>query len=664
MTIVNGVKWVEPNSDVKKEVKELANMPKFSKYSKETLYFLAARGINTDKKLDEILAGNIAKLKVNRNYNPITKKTDVSYTISDPNLISPVYLNEQGNVILMPDTDQPVYKSEHEMVSEIISGQFDPAVMKDSNKFVDTLNKLVNESKHPLNVVIYGDYDADGITATTVMMRGLKLIYDQKINVDYFINNRFKLGYGLNPQGMQQLLKQFPKTDVIITVDNGIVAFDGVEEAVKNGVKVLITDHHLPHPSGKLPDALAIVDPHQEDDEYPFEDICGCVVAWKLMQLAAKKYNSEKLSAIIDLVDFCGISTLSDVMPLRSENRLFVKALIYKLNHRKPGNSNSWGSRYSLNALLSALKKTPDFNEETIKFYLAPAINASARVTGESRLVVDMLNSKNSFDVIEKANKLAKINEERKATTNEILDNIDKNNLIDTSKKLIVYYDENIGDGIIGLVAGKLTEQYHRPSIVLTHDGDIYKGSGRSIEGFDITHALYAINQPRNGLIQFGGHVGACGLSVSSTKIEAFTKAIQDYADKNLSDDLMQKKVNVDIIFNDENTKLLEETQELDQFRPFGESFEEPLVEFQNHHIVANQLMGKGKSDEERVHEKLLAKNIVMNYFNGRKYYEKYIAPESKAVNVDVLGTLSLSAFGGNVRPDFQVLDDNITLAF
>jgi len=222
-----------------------------------------------------------------------------------------------------------------EILDDDIMNQHNPLELKDMDKMVSLLKQYVQESKH---IVIYGDYDSDGACATAIAVLCLR---ELGVQVDYFINNRFVHGYGMTPKGVQDLIKRYPTTDVILTVDNGIVAFEGIEAAVRAGIDVLITDHHEPLPDGTLPNALAVVNPKRLDDTYPFSEICGATVIYKVM-LSLYMELGEPLDYVYSMIDIVGMATVGDVMPLRDENRLFVKEAIKQIN-RNP--------RYAFKAL-------------------------------------------------------------------------------------------------------------------------------------------------------------------------------------------------------------------------------------------------------------------------------------------------------------------------
>lgn len=628
-------RWIIPQN-YQQQINELRNSdPAFASYSDDTLMFLLQRGINTRTKLQMIL-----------------------------------------------DTD--------------LTHQHDSSLMTDSIKFVDTLNKLVmdkwDSTGQPLNIVIYGDYDGDGITATTVMLKSLNAVYLGRVNLNYFINNRFRLGYGMNPQGIHELVQKFPDTELIITVDNGIVAFDGIKEARKLGINVLVTDHHKPNADGLKVDALAIVDPHQKGDKYPFKDICGCVVAWKMMQLLAYRVypdRPELFKYIFNLVDLCGISTISDVMPLIDENRLFVKHFLAECNKRHdeaPYYGSNLGVRYLLQEISDHHHQNAPYDEETIKFYIAPMINSSARVTGDSDIPMTILNSNDPKVVSQACDQLEQINEQRKNTSSNVIHKINEKHLVDTSKKFLLYVDEGIGDGIIGLVSGKLTEKYNRPSIVLTHDvvngKDIYKGSGRSIEGFDITDMLVQISKQyerdthsdKKLIAQFGGHVGACGLTVAAEQLETFEKYVWQFAEQHLAPELMQKKVKVDVVFTPESHPYAF-AKEVEQFKPFGEGFEAPIIAYHNFKVDQVQILGSKLPLEQRVHMKFSTPNANVLFWSGRKTFDTLIGQDynpnynqwgkgrpTPELTLDLVGSIVPSDYQFDDRPVITVLDDNFAI--
>ena len=622
-------KWLLPNKQIMQKVVQMKQDPAFKHYDDAVILFLAQRDVTTADDLAEILDTNLAHAH-------------------------------------------------------------DPALLKDSTKFVEILNKLVEQQnqqhQQPLQIVIYGDYDADGVISTYIATFCLEQLFADQVNVEHFINDRYHLGYGISVDGMKALLKQFPQTQLIITVDNGIMGFAGIDYAQKHGIHVLVTDHHEPEANGQLPAADAVVDLKRQDDSYPFKGLSGAGVIWKIMQLAAhlNHASGQVKKTINDLVDYVGISTVGDVMPLRDENRIFVKESLRRINHGRK--NDLWGSRYAIRTMIETFidnkKLRLPLDEQSFGFYLVPMINAVSRMTGSIELVFQLFNSRDVDDMRRKAAQLFQINEDRKTLTNNLLDQIDARNLVNDKHRFIVfdldtvqtltYQNKRISAGLIGLVAGRLEDEYHRPVIVFTHDQDgTMKGSARSIENFNMIQALRQLNQYLPGtLLQFGGHQQAAGLTIKESEFANFTKAIYSYSDQLLSATDIIPEVQVDTLIN-ENTLSVAIARQFKQFKPFGAGFQAPHILLQKYPIFYTQAMPKAAEPQDRIHLKLIGKDTVVLYWRGTRNYRKLVQryaqqhPDAnlKKIRINAVGDIALSQFGGKNRAEFTIKDDNIRIA-
>src|SRR5690625_3331568 len=445
-----------------------------------------------------------------------------------------------------------------EILDDDIMNQHNPLELKDMDKMVSLLKQYVQESKH---IVIYGDYDSDGACATAIAVLCLR---ELGVQGDYFINNRFVHGYGMTPKGVQDLIKRYPTTDVILTVDNGIVAFEGIEAAVRAVIDVLITDHHDPLPDGTLPNALAVVNPKRLDDTYPFSEICGATVIYKVM-LSLYMELGEPLDYVYSMIDIVGMATVGDVMPLRDENRLFVKEAIKQIN-RNP--------RYAFKALKEEIGRS-EIDEGTFGFQFVLMINAIGRLNGTIDEAVEMFLATDPEDVQKYVDFLVETNQKRKDLTREQEEIAIKMVEKRWFEPVIVLANEDFHEGIVGLVAGRIKEKYHRPTIVLTKDSNgIWKGSGRIIEAFSLIDNLHEIKDTLN---HFGGHDMACGVGVKEGDVDRFRQAMIKRANLTLTEDDYIPTVTIDVtIGSHEVTETL--VDELDQLKPFGTQFEEPNI--------------------------------------------------------------------------------------
>lgn len=401
-----------------------------------------------------------------------------------------------------------------ESVSEFLENDgelSDPFLIKDMDKAVNRIRKAVDNYE---KIAVYGDYDADGVTATALLYLYLEAIGG---NVTYYIPSRIDEGYGLHNQAIDFLCEQGVK--LIITVDNGI---NSIEEAnyIKNkGIDLVITDHH--HVGKKLPDAVAVVNPHRDDDKSPFKELAGVGVAFKL---AAALEDGDCESVLADFADIVAIGTIADIVPLKGENRILAIRGIQAINDSQ---------RVGINALREIVGyHDKAFNSTGVAFTISPRINAAGRV--ESAVTaLKLLLADDEVDAQMLAKQLDGFNGIRQETEADIVRDavaqIENDDRLKYSKVLVVDGD-NWHSGVIGIVASKLVERYGKPAIVIAKDGSgIAKGSCRSIEGFSLFDAL---SDSSDLLVRFGGHTLAAGFSVADENIEQFRNRLNLYADK------------------------------------------------------------------------------------------------------------------------------------
>lgn len=518
------------------------------------------------------------------------------------------------------------------ILDDDIMNQHNPCLMKDSDKLIQNLKSAIEQEKH---LVIYGDYDSDGASATAIAVMCLRHL---GAKVDYWINNRFVHGYGITPQGVEDLVKKFPTVDVIVTVDNGIVGFDGVQAAVDKGIDVLVTDHHEPSPDGKLPNASAVVDPKRLDDEYPFKGICGATVIYKMMMYLFLEMGKD-LDYVYSMVDIVGMATVGDVMPLIDENRLFVKESIKSINKHP---------RYVFQALKEAIGKD-SIDEGTFGFQFVPMINSIGRLHGSINEAVDMFLAKDKDEVDRLVAYLVKTNEERKNLTEKqeklAISMVEKKGV----QPVIVLAHEDFHEGIVGLVAGRIKEKYHRPTIVMTKVGDsIWKGSGRSIEGFSLIQTLHKIKPV---LHHYGGHDAACGVGVEEQNLQAFEEAMIKEAKNTLTAEDLIPKIVVDVFVKPEEvTEQL--VEELELLKPYGTNFTSPNIAVQDFNISRTFFMGK---DEK--HLKLSDGRLSLIMWNGADYYKNELL---HTPCVQAIGTPSLNYWNGKTSVQMMVDGENL----
>ena len=320
-----------------------------------------------------------------------------------------------------------------------LSDAHNPSLLKDSDKFVEGMKKAIDENH---KIVIMGDYDADGVNATAIAMLALRNL---NLNVDFYINNRFVEGYGMTPLSLENILKAHPDVKTIITVDNGIVAFEAVQQAVDLGIQVLLTDHHEPREDEVYPNAYAVVDPKREDCKYPFSDICGAGVIFKLMLLLYWELGLE-LDYVYELLDLLAVATVADVMSLTEENRVFVKEGLNLIRSEQRLFFKILNEKMSITTI----------DEETIGFKYGPAINAIGRLDGCPSIVVEAMISDDIGFVTEICERMVKTNERRKELSAEHEKRAEEILSEQEERDVIVIYDEDFEEGLVGIVAGRV----------------------------------------------------------------------------------------------------------------------------------------------------------------------------------------------------------------
>lgn len=382
-----------------------------------------------------------------------------------------------------------------------------PYEMADIEKAADIINQSIEAGE---KIAVYGDYDCDGVTATALLYNYLKV---REANCHYYIPDRFDEGYGMNSNAVKRLFNEHTK--LIVTVDNGIVCNEEIALAKELGMKVVVTDHHLP--SDTLPDADAIVDPHLKHCNSTFKDICGAQVVFRLICVLENKEPEELLPYFADILS---LAVIADIMPLTLENRSIVKCGIEKIKT---------SATTGISALLNvAGVDISSVNASRIAFGLCPRINAAGRMGSASR-AVELLTTDNMMIALSIANEIDADNSARQHIEKKIFEQAVE--IIETQRlmydRVIVAAGNGWHHGVVGIVAARLTEKYGCPTVLISVDGDLACGSGRSIEGFSLFNA---INSCKDLMIKFGGHDQAAGVTLNPDDIPEFRKRINEYA--------------------------------------------------------------------------------------------------------------------------------------
>ena len=449
----------------------------------------------------------------------------------------------------------------------------DPYTLPDMEKAAQRVNQALENGER---ITVFGDYDCDGVTSTALLY---SYLCSRGANVDYYIPDRAAEGYGMNT-GAIDLLKS-RGTNIIITVDNGISAIEEVAYAKTLGIDVVVTDHH--RVGEVLPDAVAVVDPHRADSFCEFSEWAGVGVAFKLICALDGSEGYELLEQYGDIV---ALGTVADIVPLKSENRIIVRSGIAFMNSALEDGS----LRVGLKALLETGGSVETLDASAVAYRIAPRINAAGRM-GSAERALRLLLTEDKDEAKELAREISDANVQRQATETEItasaVEYIENTPEIKHGRVLVVE-GEGWHQGVIGIVASRLVEKYGKPCIVISKNGDIAKGSGRSIDGFSLYDALSFCGDI---LTQFGGHVLAAGLTVDSDKIGAFRDRINEYAQ---SREAVIPTLKIDCKLNPSsiNTETVESLRVLE---PYGAENPQPLFGIYNMEITAVQPVGAGK---------------------------------------------------------------------
>ena len=470
-----------------------------------------------------------------------------------------------------------------------LKGLHDPFLMKDMDKAVARIEAAL---LHNENILVYGDYDVDGTTSVSLMASYLKTKTE---NIATYIPDRYTEGYGISYNGID--FADDNDFSLIIALDCGIKAIKKVEHAKEKGIDFIICDHH--RPEEKIPKAIAVLDPKRNDCAYPFKELCGCGVGFKLIQALATRDN-KTTEDLVDYLDLVATAIGADIVPIIGENRVLA---YYGL---KVINSNP---RPGIKALIAEVKKDK-LTITDVVFIIAPRINAAGRMKHGNH-AVSLLMETDVNTAVEYAIDINTFNLDRRETdkriTEEALCQIKDNN--EKECFTTVVYDENWHKGVIGIVASRLTERYYRPTLVFTKSGDKLAASARSVKGFDVYNALEACSEY---IEQFGGHKYAAGLTLLPENYIAFKTKFEDVVKQSIDPKLLTPELRVDleISFNDIDNKLM---RIIKQFAPFGPGNMAPVFMSQN---LKDTGYGKCVGEDDK-HLRLTAKQSMSKQFVG-----------------------------------------------
>ena len=506
------------------------------------------------------------------------KKADFN-GIAEKYQISPIIARLMRNRDVIGDEAIDFY------LNGTVEDLYDGLLMKDMDRAVDILKEKIEEGK---KIRVIGDYDIDGVSATYILQQGLAGL---GADVDTDIPDRIKDGYGLNQMLIDRALED--DVDTIITCDNGIAAMSEIAYGKENGMTIVVTDHHeVPYleENGEkkylLPPADAVVDPHRADCGYPFKGLCGAAVAYKLVEVLYRvsgKSEQEVEHLQDNLMENVAIATIGDVMDLVGENRVFVKKGLELLKTTK---------NEGLHALMQCTGvDTANLNTYHIGFVIGPCINAGGRLDTAKR-ALELLNASNRREAVTLAADLKELNDSRKEMTEEGVEEAVRQ--IESSAwkddQVLVVYLATCHESIAGIIAGRIKERYYRPTFVLTRGETGVKGSGRSIEAYDM---FAEMSRCRELFTKFGGHKLAAGLSLEEEQVEVFRKRINELAD--LTEEDLQMKVSIDmrLPFPYINEELIHELKILE---PFGKGNGKPLFAESKLRVIQPRIFGKNRN--------------------------------------------------------------------
>jgi single-stranded-DNA-specific exonuclease len=510
----------------------------------------------------------------------------------------------------------------------------DPFLMKDMNLAVDRISTAVKKNE---KILVYGDYDVDGTTAVAMVYSFLRDLYS---NVDYYIPDRYKEGYGVSFQGLDYAYHNNCK--VVITLDCGIKAVEKVKYARTKGLDVIICDHH--YPGDEIPRALAVLDPKQPGCNYPYKELSGCGVGFKLIH-AFSRVHGIPFSSIYNYLDLLAVSIASDIVPITGENRVLAYFGLKQLNE---------SPRMGLREIIRESEVTRALTVEDVVFKIGPRINAAGRMETGSK-AVELLVSKDSKIANGISKEISTFNIERRSVdrsiTTEAMRMIseDQRNI---NSRTTVLYNPTWKKGVIGIVASRLIETYYRPTVILTESNGFATGSARSVQGYDLYQAIEACSDL---LESFGGHMFAAGLTLKKENIKPFMERFEKYVYNTIGDDQLIPRIFIDteLSFNEISEDFF---KTLSLFQPFGPENMSPVFVSRN---VRDSGTGRmvGSSGEhlklDLIQEASTPKSFPAIAFNQADHFE-YIRGGGP---FDICYSIEMNEFRGNRNLQLNIRD-------
>lgn len=536
---------------------------------------------------------------------------------------------------------------------------YEPYMMKDMENGVAIIKNAIHEQK---NIVIYGDYDVDGVSSTVILYKGLKRC---GAKVSYYVPNREEEGYGMCISGIQKLKEE--GAQVILTCDNGISALEEVKYAVNEGMEVVVTDHHqlsfktLENGDKKyiLPEAHAIINPHREDCEYPFKKLCGAGIAYKFVQALYRLFNINNRETY-ELLQYASIATICDVVDLVDENRIIVKEGLKLVNE-----TNNLGLKCLLKELNLDEKEIKGYN---VGFNIGPCINATGRLK-TADLSIELLLSEDEEKAKKLANTLYELNKTRQEMTmknvEEIIEELNKKK--DNLGKVLVIYKENVHESIAGIVAGRIKDHFNLPTIVLTKGKEIPKGSARSIEGYNMFEELLKC---KDLIYKFGGHPMAAGLSIEECNIDKLRHQLNENC--TLSKEELMPKIKLENVLP-ENYSSNNFRNYLEMLEPYGKGNPKPLFGAKNIKVIKGSILGKNKNVlklnlniNNNIVKAIMFSELMEEFIEnlkevyGELYVEQILSEGVQNLYMDFVFSLDINEYMGRKSVELRVQDFRI----
>jgi single-stranded-DNA-specific exonuclease len=520
-----------------------------------------------------------------------------------------------------------------------LSNLEDPSSLPDAEKAAEILCNALRDGK---KILIYGDYDADGITASTVLYHIIATATNRE-GPPIYIPDRVDEGYGINVEAMERFKNE--GIDLVISVDCGVSAIEAAKRAKELGIELIVTDHHKPREDGVLPDCCAIVHPSIKGE--PLTPYAGVGVAYQLSWAFArtwsgsKKVNKELSSCLLEMLPFVAIGTIADMVPLVNSNRILARWGLQLL----PSTQNS-----GLRAIMKNIK-TPskNLNSSHISFGIAPLLNAVGRLA-HAATAVDLLTHLDGTladsATSELSAKNTKRRREQRVICDEALLQIEKQGL--NKQKIICLQNENWNRGVVGVAAGKCIEKHYIPTILLSGDGDELTGSARSISGFSI---LDALNACKENLEKFGGHDMAAGLTLKKENFEEFVSSITSYANEHISDEQLVKTIKPDVLAELREVHI-KNLKQIEKMGPFGIGNPAPIVQIMGAKVDESKAIGGGGAHLSLKVGSARERVRCLWWNNG-----EFSSQIKRGTVIDIVGKLKLNEFSNIETAEIDVLD-------